>query len=158
MADVDTSGTHVYLVLMKAQRALAAHAQRSFAQMKLGPSEFILLEALLHKGPMLVSELGERMTLTSGATTTAVDRLEQRKLVTRSAAEHDGRATQVTLTRSGQALIEKAFAEHKKRMDATAGGLTVPERKVLMGLLKKLGLEAEASLGESGRRRRIRRG
>ena len=74
----DSSGTHLYLVLMKAHRTMARHAHRSIAAHDLGFSDFTILEALLHKGPMLVNEIGRRIELTSGSITTAVDRLEAR--------------------------------------------------------------------------------
>src|SRR5947208_7519360 len=85
----DSSGTHLYLVLMKAHRTMARHAHRSIAAHDLGFSDFTILEALLHKGPMLVNEIGRRIELTSGSITTAVDRLEARGLVERSADTDD---------------------------------------------------------------------
>jgi MarR family 2-MHQ and catechol resistance regulon transcriptional repressor len=63
---------------------MARHAHRSIAAHDLGFSDFTILEALLHKGPMLVNEIGRRIELTSGSITTAVDRLEARGLVERS--------------------------------------------------------------------------
>jgi MarR family 2-MHQ and catechol resistance regulon transcriptional repressor len=149
MADRDDpSGTHLHLVLMKAHRVLARHATESVAEMGLGFSDFTILEALLHKGPQLVNDIGRRIQLTSGATTTAVDRLEARGLVERAAHERDGRARVVTLTAAGRALIAKAFAAHARRMDATAAALTKAERKALLALLKKLGYGAAELLEE----------
>jgi MarR family 2-MHQ and catechol resistance regulon transcriptional repressor len=140
----DNSGTHLWLVLMKAHRAMARHAQRSIAAHDIGLSDFTILEALLHKGPMLVSELGRRINLTSGSITTAVDRLEDRGLVERSAQAEDRRARQVSLTRSGRALITKMFDQHKANLDAAADGLSRAERETLIALLKKLGMTTEA--------------
>ena len=71
--DQDLSGTHVYLVLMMAHRAVSAHAKASFAAMDLGQSDFLILEMLLHKGPQLVNDIGRRIDLTSGSMTTAPD-------------------------------------------------------------------------------------
>jgi MarR family transcriptional regulator, 2-MHQ and catechol-resistance regulon repressor len=142
----DSSGTHVWLVLMKAYRALARHAQRGTSSDELGFSDFVILEALLHRGAMLVGELGRRVQLTSGSTTTAVDRLAARGLVERSAAASDRRARVVTLSPAGRALITKMFARHKANMDAAADGLTAAERATLISLLKKLGTAAEAKL------------
>jgi len=48
-------------------------------------SDFAVLEALLHKGPLPVNEIGKKVLLTSGSMTVAVDRLEQRRLVERRA-------------------------------------------------------------------------
>src|SRR5437868_6397410 len=89
----DTSGTHVWLVLMKAHRALQRLATHSIESADVGLSDFAVMEMLLHKGPQPVNEIGRRIELTSGAITTAVDRLESRRLVTREAHESEiGRA------------------------------------------------------------------
>ena len=81
----DVSGTHVWLVMMKAHRALQRLAAQSIEASEVGLSDFAVLEMLLHKGPQPVNEIGRRIELTSGAITTAVDRLESRGLVTREA-------------------------------------------------------------------------
>ena len=56
------------------------------------PLDFAILEALLHKGPQPVGDLGRRIDLTSGSMTTAIDRLETRHLVTRADHATDRRA------------------------------------------------------------------
>lgn len=142
----DTSGTHVWLVLMKAYRSLARHAGLSLDAAEIGFSEFTILEALLNKGPLKVNDIGRRINLTSGSITTAIDRLEERGFVKRSADESDGRARLVSLTVAGRSLITKTFAAHKQRMDAAADTLTKAERQSLIRLLKKLGLGADAKL------------
>ena len=147
MAD-RSGGTHLYLVLMKAHRTMARHAHRCIAAHDLGFSDFTILEALLHKGPMLVNEIGRRIELTSGSITTAVDRLEARGLVARSADSDDRRAKQVSLTRSGRTLITRIFDRHRAILDGAADGLTRAERETMIALLKKLGLTAQAKLAE----------
>ncbi len=141
----DSSGTHLWLVLMKAHRSMARRAQRSIAAHAIGVSDFGILEALLHKGSMLVNEIGRRIELTSGSITSAIDRLEGRGLVERSAAAAGRRAKAVSLTRSGRALIRRIFDRHKADLDAAAEGLTRGERETLIALLKKLGRTADVS-------------
>jgi len=79
------SGVHVYLVLWKASRAAQAYAEKSISGLEMGGSDFAVLEALLHKGPLLVNEIGKKVLLTSGSITVAVDRLETKGLVERRA-------------------------------------------------------------------------
>src|SRR5260370_35114742 len=105
----DSSGTHLWLVLMKAHRSMARHAQRSIAAHDIGLSDFAILEALLHKGPMLVNEIGRRIQLTSGSITTAIDRLETRRPVQRSADPGDRRVKEGAPTRSWQAPLTPLF-------------------------------------------------
>lgn len=142
----DPSGAHVWLVLMKAFRSVQRHAGASIAALDLGLSDFVVLEMLLHKGPMKVNEIGRKVDLTSGSITTAVDRLEARGLVSREADELDGRSRIVHLTAKGNSLIRTAFAAHAARLEKAAGGLNMRERAELIALLKKLGLGAQARL------------
>jgi hypothetical protein len=60
-------------------------------------------------------------------------------------------ARQVSLTRSGRALITRIFDRHSSVLEAAADGLSRAERAKLIALLKKLGLSAQAKLAdESG--------
>src|SRR5438477_13136126 len=128
--------------MMKAHRTLQRLAIRSIESAEVGLSDFPVLEMPLHKGPQPVNEIGRRIELTSGAITTAVDRLESRRLVTREAHESDRRARIVCLTTRGKEEATKAFAVHKTAMDRAASGLSKSERATLIQLLKKLGTSA----------------
>src|SRR5437899_8780527 len=138
----DVSGTHVWLVIMKAHRTLQRLATLSIESSGVGLSDFAVMEMLLHKGPQPVNEIGRRIELTSGAITTAVDRLEAQGLVTREAHESDRRARIVRLTARGKEQAGSVFAGHKAVMDSAASGLAKTERAVLIELLRKLGTSA----------------
>ena len=138
----DVSGTHLWLVMMKAYRTLQFLATRSIESSEMGLSDFAVMEMLLHKGPQPVNEIGRRIDLTSGAITTAVDRLESRGLVTREAHETDRRARIVRLTAPGKEQAVKVFAGHKMAMDLAASELSKTERATLIALLKKVGTSA----------------
>jgi MarR family 2-MHQ and catechol resistance regulon transcriptional repressor len=138
----DVSGTHLWLVMMKAFRTLERLATHSIEASEVGLSDFAVLEMLLHKGPQPVNEIGRRVELTSGAITTAVDRLESRGLVRREAHESDRRARIVCLTPRGKEEAVEAFAIHRTAMDVAASGLSKTERATLIRLLKKLGTSA----------------
>jgi MarR family 2-MHQ and catechol resistance regulon transcriptional repressor len=138
----DSSGTHLWLVLMKAHRTFERLATRSIESSEVGLSDFAVMEMLLHKGPQPVNEIGRRVELTSGAITTAVDRLESRGLVTREAHPSDRRARIVRLTAAGEKQAARTFAGHKTAMDLAASGLSKTERATLVELLKKLGTSA----------------
>ena len=138
----DTSGTHVWLVMMKAHRSLQRLAIESIESAEVGLSDFGVMELLLHRGPQPINEIGRRINLTSGAITTAIDRLEDRGLVRRDAHETDRRARVVCLTPQGKTQATKLFAAHKAVMDAAADALSRSERATLIELLKKLGTNA----------------
>lgn len=142
--DNDTSATRVWLILWKAARAVEQNAVESVAGLGLGFSDFAVLEVLLHKGRQPVNAIGQRILLTSGSITTAIDRLEARKLVRRTPHPEDRRARLVELTEKGKKLIECAFGRHALDIEETISILTNPERIELIRLLKKLGMFAEA--------------
>ena len=136
---VDTSGVHLWLVLWKAFRAMEAQAGRSIAGLGLCQSDFGVMEALLHKGPLPVKALGEKVLLTSGSMTAAIDRLERRGWVTRGDDPQDRRSRIVRLTPEGRKTIQALFRTHERDMEQAARRLSEKERAELMRLLRKLG-------------------
>ena len=143
------SGVHVFLVLWKAARAVQTYAEKSITELALCGSDFGVLEALLHKGPLPVNEIGKKILLTSGSITVAVDRLEKRELVERRAHGTDRRARIVHLTKEGRKLITRAYAQHAADLEQLASAsLTTTERATLISLLKKIGYKAAAQSEE----------
>jgi MarR family 2-MHQ and catechol resistance regulon transcriptional repressor len=141
------SGVHVFLVLWKASRAARAYAEKSILELEMCGSDFAVLEALLHKGPLPINEIGRKVLLTSGSITVAVDRLETKGLVERRAHGTDRRARIVHLTKAGRKVITRAYADHAADMEKLASAsLTRAERKTLIDLLKKIGYEAAGTL------------
>jgi MarR family 2-MHQ and catechol resistance regulon transcriptional repressor len=145
----DGTGVHVFLVMWKAVHAVETYAQRSIAELEMCGSDFAVLEALLHKGPLPVNELGKKVLLTSGSITVAVDRLESKDLVERRASGTDRRAKIVHLTKAGKELIARVYADHAADMEQLASAsLSKAERETLIRLLKKIGYEAAGKFRE----------
>jgi MarR family 2-MHQ and catechol resistance regulon transcriptional repressor len=147
-SEKDSSGVHLWVLLWKASKAVEAHARRSVNGTELGLSDFGVLEALLHKGPLPISALGKKVLLSSGSMTAAVDRLERGGYVERAAMSTDRRASIVHLTEEGSKLIRSVFAEHERDMERVFSLLDKSERKALANLLRKLGHEAERITAE----------
>ena len=139
------TGTHTYLVLWRASRAMEARALCSIQTTGLCATDFGVLEALLYKGPLPVNVVGKKVLLTSGSMTTAVDRLVERGLVARKDDPTDRRIRVVALTAAGRRLIKNAFARHQSHLDVVVGVLTRDERTTLVTLLRKLGKHASGS-------------
>src|SRR6266481_6140098 len=141
------SGVHVFLVLWKAASAVQSYAEESISELEMCGSDFAVLEALLHKGPLPINEIGRKVLLTSGSITVAADRLENKGLVERRAHGTDRRARMVHLTNAGRKVITRAYADHAADMEQLASAsLTKEERKTLIHLLKKIGYEAVGTL------------
>jgi MarR family 2-MHQ and catechol resistance regulon transcriptional repressor len=142
------AATHVWLVLWKAAHSIERNASRSVSALGLG--DFAVLEVLLHKGPQPVNVIGNKVLLTSGSITAAVDRLESGKLLRRTADPKDGRSRIVQLTEKGRHLIARAFQKHALDMEETMAVLRSGERVELVRLLKKVGMWAAARLDDNG--------
>src|SRR6266576_6234594 len=124
----DSSGVHLWLVFMKAFQALIPHAAESIRRTDLGDSDFRVLEALLHKGPLPVNTVGPKVWLTPGSISVAVDRLVRKGLVSRKDHPGDRRVRQVELTAKGRALITRGFREHADAMETALSVLSKNER------------------------------
>lgn len=133
-----------WLILWRTTRAVEIYAQKSIVNLGLGVTDFAVLEALLHKGPLLIKDLGRLVLLTSGSMTAAVDRLEQQGLLERQDVPGDRRAYLVNLTARGKAQIKKAFAKHEEDIDQLLGSaLNKAERGQLAALLLKVRTAAD---------------
>jgi MarR family 2-MHQ and catechol resistance regulon transcriptional repressor len=117
-------------------------AERSVAEAGLGLSDFAALEALLHKGPLTITEIQSKVLLATGSMTAAVDRLERKGLVTRRDHPSDRRAKRLELTPEGKRIVESAFRRHAVELEAAVAILNGTEKRQLYGVLKKLGLFA----------------
>ena len=140
---------HVWLVMMKAMRALTRYAAAGIEETGLGLSDFGVLEVLLHKGPLPVNTIGPIVDLTPGSISIAVDRLFAKGLVSRVESAEDRRVRIVALTPRGKALIDSAFRKHSGQMKRVFSELSPEELRGLETALKKVGKRAAALMEES---------
>lgn len=132
------------VVLSRAHASVIRHAEADVARHGLTIAEFGVLEALYHKGPMLLGEVQRRILVSSGGVTFLVDRLENKGLVERRACKEDRRARYAALTRQGEALIRRIFPEHARCISRAVSGLSKSERQMAIRLLRTLGTSAAA--------------
>ena len=140
---------HVWLVMMKAMRALTRYAAAGIEETGLGLTDFGILEALLHKGPLPVNTIGPIVDLTPGSISIAVDRLFAKGLVSRVESGEDRRVRIVALTSRGKDLIAPAFRKHAGQMRRVFSELSPDELRVLEMALKKVGKRAAALIQPS---------
>jgi len=133
---------HVWLVLMKAMRALTRYATAGIEETGLSLTDFGVLEVLLNKGPLPVNTIGPIVNLTPGSISIAVDRLFAKGLVTRDESTEDRRVRIVALTVSGRSLIASAFRKHAGQMRKVFSELSQDELRGLEVALKKVGKRA----------------
>ena len=140
---------HVWLVMMKAMRALTKYAAAGNEETGLGLSDFGVLEILLHKGPLPVNTIGPIIDLTPGSISIAVDRLFTKGLVSRVESAEDRRVRIVALTPRGKDLIASAFRKHSGQMKRVFSELSPEELRGLEVALKKVGKRAVALMAQS---------
>ena len=145
----------LWLVLARCHRALSGVAERSIQEAGLGLTDFAVLEALLHKGPLTISEIQGKVLLASGSMTAAVDRLEKKGLIKRGTAPTDRRAKVLHLTPEGRRVIESAFSRHAAELESAMAVLNPSEKRQLYALVKKLGLFAAGAGVETGHQSEI---
>src|SRR6202051_164859 len=115
---VEMDAPRLWLVLSRCHRALNQIAERSIEDAGLCLTDFAALEALLHKGPLTITEIQGKVLLASGSMTAAVDRLERKGLIRRSPAPSDRRAKVLELTPEGRRVVETAFRRHAAELES----------------------------------------
>src|SRR6266581_1595588 len=140
---------HLWIVMMKAMRALTRYAAAGIEETGLGLSDFGVLELLLHNGPLPVNTIGPIVDLTRSISI-LVDRLVAKGLVSRVESAEDRRVRIVALTPRGKDLIASAFRKHSAQMKRVFSELSSDELRGLEVALKKVGKRAAALNGEKG--------
>jgi MarR family 2-MHQ and catechol resistance regulon transcriptional repressor len=131
-----------FINLMRASESVASSMQQDIDQNKITPSQFGILETLLHLGPLYQGELATKLLRATGSITSVVEGLEKKGLVLRTRETHDKRFVRVTLTPEGKKVIEHVFPKHVRAVVQTFGALTLEEQRELRRLCGKLGKSA----------------
>ena len=144
--DLETAAaTKLWVVLARAYRAVADRARRDIEERGLGITEFAVLEALYHRGPLTLGEVGNKVLLTSGSITYVVDKLEQRGLLERRPCPEDRRVTYAEISDAGRELIAEIFPAHATAIREATDGLTLKQKQTAADLLRRLGRHAAGS-------------
>ena len=131
-----------YIKLIRAAETLTARITKHVAdQTGLSISQFGVLEALFHIGPMCQKDIAAKQLKSGGNVTMVVDNLEKEVLVRRERSEQDRRMIMVHLTRKGRKLIGDYFPRHAKVIQHEMSALSAPEMEALGALARKLGLQ-----------------
>ena len=133
------SPEQLWVALSRSFRAMSAAVERSLEESGLGVSDFMLLEALLHKGPMTITEIqASVLLLATGSMTAAVDRLEAKGLIARTFTKTDRRARVLELTTEGRERITAAYDVHKENLREWFRVVSPEERATTFAALRKL--------------------
>jgi MarR family 2-MHQ and catechol resistance regulon transcriptional repressor len=143
MKSTDTTtyrALNTYTKLMRAAESVTSRVSRTMAAAELTISQFGVLEALLHKGPLCQRDIAAKILKSTGNITMVIDNLEKRSLVRRERTSEDRRYLTIQLTCQGLELIRQVFARVEAAIVAEMQVLTNDEQETLGVLCKKLGL------------------
>ena len=144
--DRHATALKLWVVLARAYAAVSERAARDVARHDLTLAEFAVMEALFHKGPLLLGEVQKKILVSSGGVTYLVDRLEQRGFVERQLCPQDRRARYAALTPAGETFMRRIFPDHAECIAQVAGALTLEEQAEVTRLLRDLGRHAADDL------------
>jgi MarR family 2-MHQ and catechol resistance regulon transcriptional repressor len=133
-----------FVKLVRAAESVSARIHRHLADAGLSISQFGVLEAIYHLGPLSQSEIAKKVLKSTGNITLVVDNLEKRDLVKRERQEEDRRYYAVRLTTKGRKLISGTFPRHAAKIMEEMGALSNAEQEALGDLCRKLGLRQQA--------------
>ncbi len=135
--EVVALGTFVKLI--RAAESVSADVHKEIGEAGLTISQFGILEALFHLGPMSQKEIGAKILKSAGNITMVIDNLEKRKLVARTRGQTDRRSYQVSLTDKGENMIKTIFPLHSRRINNRMSVLTVDEAEGARRTAEKTG-------------------
>ncbi len=130
-----------YINLARATNTVTSQAMKHLDAHGLTPSQFAVLEALYHVGPMCLSDLARKILRTGGNLTMVVDNLEKSGMVKRVQSATDRRYFSVEITEKGSKLIASVFPEHAAGITRLMSRLTPAEQDTLRELCRKLGVD-----------------
>ena len=135
---------NTYTKLVRAAESVTARTSRVMTAANLTLSQFGVLEALYHKGPLCQRDIAAKILKSTGNMTLVIDNLEKSGLVRRVRDNEDRRFLTIHLTEAGTGLIARVFADVEAAIVAEMSPLTAPEQETLGELCKKLGLKGGA--------------
>jgi MarR family transcriptional regulator, 2-MHQ and catechol-resistance regulon repressor len=128
-----------FINLQRAANTIQSLGMKHLDQHGLTPSQFAVLEALYHVGPLCLSDLAQKILRTSGNLTMVVDNLEKSGYVKRVPSAEDRRYVRAEITDSGRRLIASIFPQHAATIADLMSRLSADEQETLRVLCRKLG-------------------
>lgn len=136
---------NAYVKLMRSAESITTRIHKHLASAGLTLSQFAVLEALFHLGPLYQREIGQKLLKSSGNITMVIDNLEKRGYAKRERKKEDRRFILVRLTAEGSELISKVFPPHAAVIAREMSVLSEREQEMLAQLCKKLGLKKRSN-------------
>jgi MarR family transcriptional regulator, 2-MHQ and catechol-resistance regulon repressor len=128
-----------YIRLVRAANAARSHASHHLGDSGLTLTQFAVLEALYHLGPLSLSDIAQKVLTTGGNLTMVAGNLERAGLVERQVSPQDGRVQILMLTPKSKALLRRIFPTHAAAITEFMAALPAAELAHLGEMCRKLG-------------------
>jgi DNA-binding MarR family transcriptional regulator len=134
----DSLQQEAYLALWRTYDRLRAIEDEHFARFELTAQQYNLLRLLraAHPEPVPTLALAERLVSRAPDVTRMIDKLEERKLLTRARSAKDRRAVLVAIAERGSELLDEIAEPLRECHEKQLGHLSGAELKSLISLLK----------------------
>ena len=139
----EVNALNTYIKLVRAADSISGRIGSLLGRKKLTESQFNILDALLHLGPLNQKQLGDKLFKSGGNITMVVDNLEKQSLVKRVRGEDDRRYFAIHLTKQGKNMIEKFFPDYLSAIVKEMSPLNENEQSELQRMCKLIGLKRE---------------
>jgi MarR family 2-MHQ and catechol resistance regulon transcriptional repressor len=139
---------NAFIKLIRAGQSLSGRVEAHLSELGLTVSQFGVLEAIYHLGPLNQKSLAEKILKSTGNITMVIDNLEKRGLVKRTRDVKDRRHYSVGITNKGAGLITSFFPQHVARIVEEMSVLSGAEQEELGRLCKKVGLQEAQPQGQ----------
>jgi MarR family 2-MHQ and catechol resistance regulon transcriptional repressor len=130
-----------YIKLLRAAESLNSKINLELSEFDLTESQYGVLDALFHLGPMKHKEIGKKILKSGGNITMVINNLERRELVQRKRGEKDKRQFIIHLTSKGKNKIQGVLPTIVKKIKKHFEVLNKEEQSELQRLCKTVGLQ-----------------
>lgn len=132
-----------FIKLMRASHAIPSRHNSKLLEIGLTNSQFGVLEAIYHLGPLNQRTIGKKILTSEGNITFIIDNLVKKGLVTRRQDPEDRRRSIIELTDKGEKFISEYFPTHLQTIMNEFEDFTNDELEEFARLAKKAGKKGE---------------
>jgi MarR family transcriptional regulator, 2-MHQ and catechol-resistance regulon repressor len=137
--DKEKLALDLYIKLSRAEATVTMRGIEILDNSGLSLGQFSILETIYHLGPLVQKDIAAKHLSTGANITQLLNKLEEKKFITRVRDSGDKRRLFINLTEKGKKIMKQLIPNLGKKMVSIMSPLSVNEQKQLAGLLKKLG-------------------
>ncbi len=130
-------------ILLRSGHTLAEIIKDDVQSHGLSLSEFMVMEALYHKGSLTVNQVIQKILIPNSSLSYVIEQLKTKGLITKKRDKIDRRVYHLNLTSSGHQFISQIYPIHQQILRERLNRLTHDEEMMLQTLLKRIGKDEE---------------